>query len=251
MPKTGDQIAGSDTQMAAFLFGLSQGATVEEAAAAAKMKVATLYYRRKRCAVFAKVWRDAVQARADAEAGAADDTEMRSTIVRWHPGRGLMRKRKLPVEFDRERKQTFLDHLAATCNFEASAAEAGISLSAVYKALKNDPAFREGFDEALKIGYLCMEAEALREQREAQQAYRLNPVNAAIMAQSFERTMQLLREYKRAANGVIGRRADRSRGRWTFEATIESIEKKLKTFGIEIPGVPPAPETDAGDSVNG
>ena len=149
-----------------------------------------------------------------------------------------MRKRKLPVEFDRERKQIFLDHFAATCNLEASAVEAGISLSPVYRALKTDPAFLEGFEEALQLGYLCMEAEALREQREAQQAYRLNPDDAAAKAHSFERTMQLLREYKRAAGGKVGRRADRSRGRWTFDATIDEIEKKLKAFGVEIPSLP-------------
>lgn len=237
MPTKGDQIAGSDTQMAAFLFGLARGATVEEAAAAAEMKVTTLYYRRKRCPVFAKVWHDAVQARADVATSAANG-ECRSTIVRWHPGRGLMRKRKLPVEFDRERKQVFLDHFAATCNLEASAGAAGISLGPVYRSMKADPAFLEGFEEALRLGYLCLEAEALREQREAQQVYRLDPGNAAAKAQSFERTMQLLREYKRAAGGTIGRRADRSRARWTFDATIDEIEKKLKAFGVEIPEAP-------------
>ena len=47
--------------------------------------------------------------------------------------------------------------------------------------------------------------------------------------------MQLLREYKRAAGGTIGRRADRSRGRWTFEGVIDSLEEKLKAFGVEVP----------------
>jgi hypothetical protein len=247
MPRKGQRIAGSDIQMTEFLFGLAEGATVGRAAEAAGIGVGTLYYRRRRCAVLQRLWTEAL-ARGD-KARAAAEAESREgwapafageegTIVRGHAGRGLMRKRKRPVEFDRDRKQAFLDHFAATCNFEASAAEAGISLSPVYRALKADPAFLAGFEEALRIGYLCLEAEALREQREAQRAYAINPTDAAAKAQCFERTMQLLREYKRAAGGTIGRRADRSRGRWTFEAVIDSLEEKLKAFGVEIPDLP-------------
>lgn len=238
MPRKGDQIAGSDTQMAAFLFGLAQGATVQGAARAAGMSAQTLYYRRKRCAVFARAWREALEA-WDAEAAeadaAADGGEARETIVRWHAGRGPMRKRKRPVEFDRKRKQAFLDHFAETCNLEASAAVAGISLSAVYRALKTDPAFAEGFEEGLKTGYLFLEAEAVRQQREAQKAYRISPKgNGAAQAQSFERTMQLLREYKRG-QGRIGRRPVEARlTRWSFEESMAALEKRLKVLGIRV-----------------
>lgn len=240
MPRKGDQIAGSDTQMAAFLFGLARGATVAEAAAGAGMKVTTLYDRRKRCPVFARVWREAAAMAGDADAEARREERAGAdggagTVIRGQPGRTLIQRRKRPVEFDRERKQALLDHFAATCNLEASAVAAGVSLTTVYRALKNDEAFREGFEEALRLGYLCLEAEAVRQQREAQAAYRLDPGDKAAKAQSFERTMQLLREYKRAAGGTVGRRADRSRGRWTFEATIEAIEAGLKAFGVAVP----------------
>jgi hypothetical protein len=258
MPRKGDQIAGSDTQVAAFLFGLARGATVEGAAAAAGMKVATLYWRRKGCAVFARAWREALEAwdaeaaraeAADADgAEAGDAEEARGAVVRWHAGRGMMRKRKRPVEFDRKRKQAFLDHFAETCNLEASAAAAGISPSAVHRALKTDPAFADGFEEALRTGYLFLEAEALRQQREAQQSYRIDPKgDAAAQAQTFERTMQLLREYKRPGGGV-GRRAPRqgdARSRWTFEEAMAALEKKLKHFGVEIVAEE-EPSADAG-----
>jgi hypothetical protein len=244
MPRKGDQIAGSDTQMAAFLFGLARGATVQGAAAAAGMNAATLYYRRKRCAVFARVWREALEAwdaaAADADADADADAEggdgaARGTVVRWHAGRGLMRKRKRPVEFDRKRKQAFLDHFAETCNLEASAAAAGVSLSPVYRALKMDAAFAEGFEEGLRIGYLFLEAEALRQQREAQTAYRISPKGkGAVQAQTFERTMQLLREYKRG-QGRIGRRPVEARlTRWSFEESMAALEKGLKVLGIRV-----------------
>jgi hypothetical protein len=237
MPRKGDQFAGSDTQVAAFLFGLARGATVEGAAAAAGMKVTTLYWRRKRCAVFARAWREALEAwDADAaDAAAADGEEARGTVVRWHAGRGMMRKRKRPVEFDRERKQAFLDHFAETCNLEASAAVAGVSLTSVYGALKSDAAFAEGFEEALRIGYLFLEAEALRQQREAQRTYRISPKGeGAAQAQTFERTVQLLREYKRPSGGV-GRRATGARlTKWSFDDAYAALEKRLQAFGLRI-----------------
>jgi len=244
MPKKGDQIAGSDTQVAAFLFGLARGETVVAAAKAAGLVVTTLYGRRKRDPLLAACWREAAALAREADLAArraahAEAEEDLGTVVRRHAGRRLVRKRKRPVEFDRDRKQVFLDHVAASCDLEEAALAAGISMSAFYRALKADPAFRTGFEEALQLGYLCLEAEALRQQREAQREYRLNPGDAEAKAKSFERTMHLLREYKRAAGGTVSMRADRSRARWTFEASIEAIEKGLKAFGVEIPGLPP------------
>jgi len=268
MPRKGDQIAGSDTQVAAFLFALARGATVEGAAAAAGLKASTLYYRRSRCAVFARAWREALEAwDADSAAGSAvgkgadwapasagEREAARATVVRWHAGRGLMRKRKRPVEFGRGRRQAFLDHFAETCNLEASAAAAGISVSAVYRALKTDPAFADGFDEALKTGYLFLEAEALRQQREAQKAYGINPKgDAAAQAQCFDRTMQLLREYKRPSGpstslrtGSIGRRAARqgdARSRWTFEDAMTALEEAEGVRGGDTSGRRRSPST--------
>jgi hypothetical protein len=270
MPRKGARIAGSDTQMAAFLFGLARGMTVAGAAAAAGMNVATLYYRRKRCAVFAGAWREALEAwdaeadegtdaAADADAGGAEGESWapasgvptkhcfaggpfageqegaRGTAVRWHAGRGMMRKRKRPVEFDRARKQAFLDHFAETCNLEASAKAAGISLSAVYRALKTDPAFAEGFEEGLRIGYLFLEAEAVRQQRAAQKAYRISPKGeGAMQAQTFDRTLSLLREYKRPGGGV-GRRATGARlTKWSFDDAFAALEQRLKIFGLRV-----------------
>lgn len=233
----------SPTQAARFVLAVRNGETVSVASAEAGVAVQTLYYRRRIDAGFAALW-------AEAKAGASEDVAAARAAeraekdaasgmaVRRHEERPLMKKRKTAVEFDRARKQRFLDHFAATCNLDAAVAAAGISESAFYRALQSDPAFAESFDEALKIGYRCMEAEALREQREAQEAYRLNPNDAAGKALSFERTLQLLREYKRAAGGTVGKRGYHSRARWTFEATIEEIEKKLKAFGVEIPEAP-------------
>lgn len=244
----------SPVQAARFVLGVRDGETIAGAAAAAGVAVQTLYYRRRIDDGFAAVWNEArAGASADTAAGRAlaraERDAAAGTVVRRH-GKRLIRKRRRPVEFDRDRKQAFLDHFSVSCNFEESAAEAGVSLTTAYRALKSDSAFRDGFEEALQLGYLCLEAEALREQRAAQEEYRLNPGHPAAKAKSFERTMQLLREYKRAAGGTIGRRADRSRARWTFEATIEAIETKLKAFGVEIPEAPtpqPPPGNPGGE----
>lgn len=246
----------SPVQAARFVLGMRNGETVAGAAAGAGVAVQTLYYRRRIDAEFAGLWADAkAGASEDVAAARAAERAARSALLgtapRRHEERKLVRKHRRAVEFDRERKQRFLDHFAATCNLEASAATAGVSVSSVYRALRSDAAFTEGFEEALQFGYRCLEAEALREQREAQRAYVLNPGDTAGKAQSFERTMQLLKEYKRAAGpssslrtgGTIGRRSYRSRARWTFDETIDAIEQKLKAFGVEIVDSPQE-ETD-------
>ena len=246
------EYAISPAQAARFVLALREGATVAEAAEVAGVAVTTLYYRRKRDADFASCWREGAALGRAAEAEAwrvkraeAEAASARGTVVRGHAGVQLMRKRKLPVEFDRERKQVFLDHFAATCNLEESAGEAGISLSPVYRALQSDPAFLAGFEEALRLGYLCMEAEALREQREAQQAYLIEPADSAARARSFERTMALLQHHRATVLGKAARRGGPRATRWTFEAAIDAIEEGLRSFGVEIPGLPP-PEGEAG-----
>lgn len=60
--------------------------------------------------------------------------------------------------FDRKRRKTFLNTLAATCNVALSAAAAGVCGSTVYDARRRDPAFAALWQEALAIGYERLEA---------------------------------------------------------------------------------------------
>ncbi|MGQ0588862.1 MAG: hypothetical protein ACT4N8_04925 [Sphingosinicella sp.] len=219
-------------EIAAFLAAIEQGETVAGAAAAAGIAVSTAYYRRRNCPDFARGWAEA-KAREIAAWSAAGAAAEGKTIVRGHAGRRLMRKRKRPVEFDRDRKQAFLDHFAGSCNLAAAARAAGVGVSAVYRALANDSAFAEGFQAGLEIGYRLLEAEALGQQRAAQLRYAIDPKpDPAAEAQSFERTMQLLREYNRGA-GAVGRRAPRTgdaRSRWSFDEAMAALEKELDAF---------------------
>ena len=240
-------------RVAAFLFALARGANVVEAAVGAELASSTLYYWRRRSAPFARAWREAMEmaqaadqaARAaDAEAADAEAADAqaadaqavaggrRGLVVRRQARDRLVRVRKKQVEFDRERKQAFLDHFAGSCNLEAAARAAGISVSPVYRALAGDPAFADGFAEALAIGYRLLEAEELRQQRAGQAKYRIDPaVDPAGRAESFGRTMQLLGEYHRGL-GKIGRRpTDRRLPRVATNAEVSAaLETRLKAF---------------------
>ncbi len=247
MPRKGQFVAfGADAQ-AGFVAALRGGASVAEAARLVGAHVQTVYFRRRSFAPFAAAW-----AEAKAAADAAPSTsplpraagEISATALHTQHKRRLIRRRKRAVAFDRARRQAFLDHFAATCNMAASACAAGIGLSAVYRALRGDAAFADGFQEALETGYCLLEAEALRQQRAAQEAYRIAPdPDAAAQSRSFGEVMQLLREYNRG-QGRVGRRAERRGGgggeeRWTFETAMALLETKLVAFGVEIPPDPP------------
>lgn len=245
--RRGKTFAFDAQQQVLFVAAVERGATIAAAAREAKAAVATVYYRRKTCPLFARAWAGAVAK----SSGYADlDPPGAATVIRGHAGR-LIRKRKRPVEFDRERRQAFLDHFAGSCNLEASAKAAGVCVNTVYRALASDPAFADGFEEALRIGYRLLEAEALRQQRAAQRKYRISPKgDPGAQAQSFERTMQLLREYNRG-QGKVGRRAARRgdpRSRWTFDEAMEALEKKLKHFGVEIVEEAPPPLSERSPS---
>lgn len=220
-------------EAAKFYEGIERGETVADAAAAAGFAVSTAYYRRRTSPDFARGWAEA-KARNIAAWSAAGAAAEGETEVRSHAGRRLVRarKRKRPVEFDRERKQAFLDHFAGSCNLAAAARAAGIGVSAVYRALAGDAAFAEGFQAALEIGYMLLEAEALAQQRAAQQRYLIDPrTDPEGAAQSFERSMQLLREYHRG-QGRVGRRpTDRRRGGLATNAEVrEALVKRLAAF---------------------
>lgn len=73
-------------------------------------------------------------------------------------------KRKVQVRraprasFTIEKKQIFLDHLAACCNVTRAAAAAGVGVSTVYDARRSDPVFAAQWAEAIEAGYATLEA---------------------------------------------------------------------------------------------
>jgi hypothetical protein len=241
-------------QAGRFVLALRDGATVEAAAVAAGVAVATLYYRRRIDPDFAALWSDAVAgasgavAAARADGRAAQDAAQGVTI-REHADRYLVRKRRRAVEFTRRRKQIVLDHFAGSCNMAAAAAAGGVTERTVRKALAEDPAFAEGFDAALMVGYKAMEAEALCQVQEAQAAYRLSPTDDPdAAARTWDRTIQLLREYRRK-DGSIARRPRGTRPRVASPDDVRSamakalgaFEKRCRALGYELPENGPGP----------
>ncbi|HYI49624.1 MAG TPA: hypothetical protein VEX35_14290 [Allosphingosinicella sp.] len=220
--------------MARFVAAVRRGALVVEAAGEAGVTVATLYRRRKACAGFAAAWDEAAAASAGPQLVCAVNGRT------WQMVRGGRRLR-----FSRGRKQAFLDRFAATCNLALAARAAGVHPSTVHRHLARDAAFAAGFEEALASGHAALEAEGVRQGIAAQQAYRIGRGTAdaeALAAQSFERSLALLREYKRG-HGRIGRRPTDARlTKWSFQDAFQALEKRLRAFGLRIERGEEAPE---------
>jgi hypothetical protein len=204
-----------------FIAAVRGGATIEDAAAAAGVAMSTLYCRRERDPAFAATWDEAAAISAGPE-------------LAWVPARGRYQLRRgRRIRFTRDRKQIFLDHFAGGCDLAAAAEAAGVSADSVYKHLRRDHAFAAAFEEALALGYVLLEAEAVRQGRAMQEAYRIQPnADAAAQAKSFDQCLQLLRQWKRR-DGTLGPRAQ-PLDKWNFEDAFAALEKELTVFGLRL-----------------
>lgn len=63
------------------------------------------------------------------------------------------------VRWTDEKKDLFLDHLAATCNVKQSAAVAGVDPVSVYGLRRRDPEFAAAWGDALALGYEMIETQ--------------------------------------------------------------------------------------------
>jgi transposase len=203
---------------------LAGGATIRAAAKAAGFCVQTLYNERNRDGLFAAAWVGAVE-----ESG-------RPVLVAPAKGRRWQARRARRNRFTHERKEIFLGHFAATCDAEASAAKAGVSISTVYEHRRADPVFAEGWREALPQAFARLEAEMLRQRLAAMERLRVIADEAAtpelrqMVADEFERAICLLREYRRSLAGTP--HAGRPPTKWSFDAAFEALEKELQVFRV-------------------
>jgi hypothetical protein len=151
-------------------------------------------------------------------------------------------RRKLFGEKD---KSEFLEWFAATCNCSLSARKVGFHYRTVLRHWREDPAFGERCEEALRMGYPRLEELALRAGLEAlspkkrrapkgdrtppEEHFRMDPMTA----------VQLLREHKRQAvpgwngpgSGRGGKRGQRPRVASNAEVKA-ALEKRLKAFYV-------------------
>lgn len=74
----------------------------------------------------------------------------------------IVRRRDREGEASDEQLTTFLSLFAATCNVKASALEAGIEVSAIYRRRMNDAAFKAAWAAAQDQGVANLKAEMVR-----------------------------------------------------------------------------------------
>lgn len=203
------------------------GATVAAAARAAGFAVQTLYDDRRRCALFARAWADAVAESA------------RPQLVEMGTGGWWQIKRLRRNRFTRERKDVFLGHLSVSADVHASAEAAGVCTSTVYNHRASDPAFAAAWREALACGVAVLEARLIEERLAAMEAFDVEPADLSAPALAsadpverdleFWRTMHLLREHRRVAGGVERRRGIRPRIKSREEVKAE-VHRALIAF---------------------
>lgn len=233
---------------AAFLAGLRRGERREDAAFAAGFSLMGFYGARARDSAFRADWTAALAASAAAERRVRAYAERGEVRIACANRRVYQRRWRRNVRFDAARQAIFLAHFAATCDTRASAAAAGVSESTVHRHCRLDAVFAEAYREALAVGYVVLEAEALRRRIAAQKK-----LNAAIAAAGpvvppaldaeegaeFDRVMRLLARWDRKP-----RRAERGfkpggrRQRWTFDDAMALLVKRLKAMGFRPPPPP-------------
>lgn len=248
---------------AAFLAALRAGAPRQEAAAAGGYALNSFYRVARGDPAFRAAWDEAHAVSAEAErrtsgfvAGAGCPStavpavplpETSSRRNSWGEDRIVsnnrrvyQRRRMRHVRFDEARQQRFLAHFCWSCDALAAAAEAGVSESTVYARRRKDSAFAAEFQEALEQGYVRLEAEAVRQRLAAQQRLRAAIEGAepgALLsgeeAAEFDRVMKLLARWDRRGGGAPGPREWRKGGRrWTFDESIEALDRKLRALGL-------------------
>lgn len=199
---------------------LARGASVRLAAWQVGFDRGTIYYWRKKCPQF------------DSDCAAAMRDGERPMVVERQSDRQWQLRPQPRNRFSRARMQIFLEHFAATGDATASAAAAGVSRTTVSKYRRIDPGFRAGWDEALAQCYALLEAEAVRQRLATLERIRISGDKEADIAPEFDRLLALLREHKKTLAGLPkpapGLKA------WSFEESLDALEKELKAFGIRI-----------------
>jgi hypothetical protein len=213
-----------------FLATVRRGAPLAAAARAAGVSLPGLYGARRRDPVFEAGWKEAMAASAGTYRIVANSK------------RPLQLRKMRNVRFDEARQQTFLDHFAGTADTVAAAAAAGVDKSTVYKHLKGDPGFAQEYRDALSLGYVALETEAVRQRLEAQARLQDGLMPTGEIPAEFERVMKLLARWERKDGSVGARRIGHGRQKsWTFDQAIEALAGKLKALGYQ-----PEPELPDG-----
>lgn len=159
-------------------------------------------------------------------------------------------------------KDEFLEWFAATCNGSLSARKAGFHYRTVIRHWREDEAFGERCEAALRMGYARLEELALRAAEEALSPKRRRPPKGdrAPPPEHFRMdpmtAVQLLREHKRHLAGLAGGSGrDAKPGaplkRMSFDEAMALFDKKLKALGARHGVTAPEDRAPPGGSETG
>jgi len=143
--------------------------------------------------------------------------------------------------FDEAAKDEFLEWFAATGNCALSARKTGFHYRTVIRHWREDEAFGERCEEALRMGYPRLEELALRAAEEALKRAAAKPIKGdrAPPPEHFRMdpmtAVQLLREHKRHLAGLAGGSGRGAKPgppptKWSFDAAFEALDKELQVF---------------------
>ena len=151
--------------------------------------------------------------------------------------RKLQKRRKRHAMFGKARRKAFLEHLAATCNVQASAREAGVAVSTVYANRMRDPEFRADWQAALEQGYARLEAALIARAFAAERRIKVRGNKAVEGPDSpdevdWEKGMELLRHHQRGLAGLHQRNSTHVPKRVGMEGLTEKLIRKLRAIGV-------------------
>lgn len=141
-----------------FLAALEQCGSVTGAARAAGVHRTSAYEARRRDAEFAQAWAAALaQGRGRLARGEVPALAGEEVLRRSRHGRPCI-ARVGPGRWSAAKEAVFLDALEEGANVERAARAAGISTTALYNRRRREPAFAGAWAEAVRGGYLDVEA---------------------------------------------------------------------------------------------
>ena len=143
---------------------------------------------------------------------------------------GVQRRRIRHDGWTAKRRAVFLDHLAATCNVDASAAAAGPHVSTVYALRRRDADFAAHWRAALDSGFDRLQG-MLIERAIGPMKIALGETPVPDPAQmDTALAMQLIEHHRRTITGAKLRSGGPVQSRATEEETNAAILKRLKVL---------------------
>lgn len=163
--------------------------------------------------------------------------------------RVLQVRRENPRNFTKRKRRRFLAALAATCNVNLSAGEAGVGVSTCYNARARDEEFARGWRTALSIGYARLEEALLHYALTQAEAAGIDPaevdpaevegsVHAKLARGTVTRSdlnfaLGLLNRHRAGAEGrdvagANGRRATREQTDAVLKKKLDSLARRLR-----------------------